>query len=113
MQEDRSNPNPLTPERAPLGNSQEQGRARTIATRRSAPSGRIPQFAGNREPISKGFWSNLRDFLTERSIKMPASKVPAPFTPAQYRPGLLENLKEILHPTPRIAVPAGVTPLDE
>src|ERR1700682_5274654 len=114
MQENHSNPNPaLTPEQGPMGNSQESGRARTIPTGRRAPTGRMPQFAVSRERISNGFWSNLRDFLTERSVRMPAGKVPAPFTPAQYRPGLMENLKEILHSTPRIAVPAGVTPLDE
>src|SRR5260370_41596109 len=112
MQESHPNPNPaLTPEQAPMGNSQEQGRARAIPTGRSSLPGRIPQFVVSRERISKGFWSNLRDFLTERSVKIPAGKVPAPFTPAQYRPGLMENLKEILHPVPRIAVPAGGNPL--
>lgn len=80
---------------------------------RSAPAGRVPQFAVSRERISKGFWSNLRDFLNERSVKLPVSKVPVPFTPAQYRPGLIENFKEILHPAPRAVAAAGVAPLDK
>lgn len=80
---------------------------------RAAPAGQIPQFQVSKGKISNGFISNLRDFLTERSVKVPPGRGGTPFTPPQYRAGLMENLKEILRPAPRLAIPAGATPLDE
>lgn len=63
--------------------------------------------------MSQGLWGNLRDFLSEPSVKVPRTTAGSPFTPTEYRPGLFENLKEILSPSPRVAVAAGVAPLDE
>jgi protein TonB len=74
---------------------------------------RVPSFVVQRHQISGGFWSNLKDFLTERPAKVPPAKLGAAFTPAQFESSFLDNLKEFFRPAPRITMPAGVSPLDE
>ena len=64
---------------------------------------RIPRFVVEREPWSKAFFGGLRDFLTERPVKLPANAKAVAFTEGQFGGGFFENLKEWLRPLPRYA----------
>jgi protein TonB len=66
------------------------------------PSGAsAPRLGAPQVPLSRGFLSNLRDFLAERPIKIPKNGMGAVFTPEGFGSGLTENLKEFFKPTPR------------
>jgi protein TonB len=66
------------------------------------PSGAsAPRLGAPQVPLSRGFLSNLRDFLAERPIKIPKNGRGAVFTPDGFGSGLTENLKEFFKPTPR------------
>ena len=66
------------------------------------PSGdSAPRLAGAQKPLSRGFFSNLRDFLAERPVKIPNNGKGAVFTPEAFGSGVTENLKEWFKPTPR------------
>jgi protein TonB len=66
------------------------------------PSGEsAPRLGGAQRPLSRGFFSNLRDFLAERPVKIPKNGKGAVFTPEGFGSGLTENLKELFKPTPR------------
>lgn len=52
------------------------------------------------------FWSNLRDFLLERPVKLGPARAGTPFRPPTFQSGILDNLKEFLQSRP---VPAGRT----
>lgn len=66
------------------------------------PSGAsAPRLGAPQVPLSRGFLSNLRDFLAERPIKIPKNGRGAVFTPEGFGSGLTENLKEFFKPTPR------------
>jgi protein TonB len=60
-----------------------------------------PRLTGRQQPLSRGFVSNLKDFLTERPIKLPKDGKAAVFTPESFGGGLTENLKEWFKPTPK------------
>lgn len=60
-----------------------------------------PHLTGRQKPLSRGFVSNLKDFLTERPIKLPKNGKAAVFTPESFGSGLTENLKEWFKPTPK------------
>jgi protein TonB len=63
--------------------------------------GPAPRLGGSIKPLSRGFLSNLRDFLTERPIKLPKNGKASVFTPEGFGSGLTENLKEWFKPTPK------------
>ncbi len=45
------------------------------------PEGKTaPRLGGSQKPLSRGFISNLKDFLTERPIKLPKNVQGAVFT---------------------------------
>src|SRR5712691_6946220 len=60
---------------------------------------RLPRFGIKEQALSHGFFSNLKDFLFERPIKIQARGRGA-FVPVQYEGGFLENLKEWFRPLP-------------
>jgi TonB family protein len=60
---------------------------------------RLPRFLHLQEPLSQGFWSNLRDFLLERPIKLKENGRDA-FAPGGYGSSFTENLKEFFRPLP-------------
>ncbi len=64
---------------------------------------RVPDFLIKREPWSKVFFSSLKNFLTEKPVKLPRNASGAVFTTPQFGAGLLENLKEWWRPAPRLA----------
>ncbi len=66
------------------------------------PSGdSAPRLTGAQPPLSRGFFSNLRDFLAERPVKIPKNGKGGPFTSEGFGSGVTENLKEWFKPTPR------------
>jgi protein TonB len=60
-----------------------------------------PRLGGLQKPLSRGFVSNLRDFLTERPVKISGDAKGAVFTPEGFGTGLAENFKEWFKPTPK------------
>ena len=67
------------------------------------PEGATPRLTGHIKPLSRGFISNLKDFLTERPIKVTGNGKGAVFTPEEFGGGLTDNLKEWFRPAPRIS----------
>ena len=67
-------------------------------------TGSTPRLGGYQRPLSTGFLSNLKEFLTERPVKVIGNGRGA-FTQEQYGGGFVENLKEMFRATPRVAGP--------
>ena len=66
------------------------------------PEGKTaPRLGGSQKPLSRGFVSNLKDFLTERPIKINKNVRGDVFTVEEYGGGLTENFKEWFKPTPK------------
>lgn len=60
---------------------------------------RVPNFSAPQTLLKDSFFSNLRDFLFERPVKV-AARPGAPFTQASFGGGLGENLKEFFRSAP-------------
>ena len=60
-----------------------------------------PRLGGSQKPLSRGFISNLRDFLMERPVKIPKGARGEVFTVEEYGGGVAENFKEWFKPTPK------------
>jgi TonB family protein len=67
------------------------------------PGESAPRLQGSQEPLSYGFFSNLRDFFTERPVKVPKNGKNAlfTFTAEDFGGGFTDNLKEWFKPAPR------------
>jgi periplasmic protein TonB len=63
----------------------------------------VPRFGTPTRFVSEGLWSNLKQFLTERPIKI-RSSVHSPLMPEEYGEGFSENLKAVLKSGP---IPKG------
>ena len=63
------------------------------------PSSAVPKFDAPAILIPDNFWSNLRQFLIERPIKVRERK-DAPFTQTAFGSGIAGNLAEFLRPRP-------------
>jgi len=63
------------------------------------PPAYVPRFGRPKILVPDDFWSNLRQFLLERPIKVRERK-DAPFTQTSFGSGLLGNLGEFLKPGP-------------
>jgi len=92
--------NLLPPDLAKRGTSAEGPKGASI--RASA----IPNFATPQRVLTDGFWSNLKQFLTEKPIKI-SGGVRSPLMPTEYGGGFGENFKEFFTSKP---VPKG--PID-
>jgi protein TonB len=74
------------------------------------PSGSsVPRFGASQRPLSHGFFSNLRDFLAERPVKIPKNGRGAVFTQEGFGGGITENFKEWFRPAPRAIRGAAVS----
>jgi periplasmic protein TonB len=60
-----------------------------------------PRLGGSQKPLSRGFLSNLRDFLVERPVKISKHVKGDVFTIDEYGGGIGENLIEWFKPTPK------------
>jgi protein TonB len=67
------------------------------------PASAVPRFGAPAHLVADNFWSNLKQFLTERPIKV-VERPDAPFTRNSFGGGVSENLKEFLSSRP---VPKG------
>ncbi len=67
------------------------------------PASALPDFATPKYVVSDGFFSNLKQFLTERPIKLNGN-VNSTLMPPSYGGGFADNLKEFFSSTP---VPKG------
>ena len=67
-------------------------------------TGSTPRLGGYQRPLSPGFLSNLKEFLTERPVKVIGNGRGA-FTQEVYGGGFVENLKEMFRAAPRVAGP--------
>src|SRR5713226_4418265 len=67
-----------------------------------APGSSTPSFAPSRRLQSPGFWTNLKDFLTERSIRVPRNARQQVFYTEGVDSSFSESLKSFFRPAPRI-----------
>src|SRR5216683_2322779 len=67
------------------------------------PASAVPRFGVPAHLVPDNFWSNLKQFLTERPVKV-VERPGAPFTRNTFGSGVGENLKEFLSSRP---VPKG------
>ena len=68
---------------------------------------RVPIFTLGRRALQGGFLSNLKDFLTERPVKLPRNAPGGVFALPQYGGGFLDNLNDLFRPLPK-SVKQGV-----
>ena len=67
----------------------------TPPTKIDLPAGTAaPRLGGAQRPLSRGFLSNLRDFLVERPVKIDPTARGQVFTIEEYGGGIGENFKE-------------------
>jgi periplasmic protein TonB len=67
------------------------------------PASAVPGFTTPKRVVTDGFWSNLKQFLTEKPIKI-RGDVNSPLMPDEYGGGFGENLKDFFSSRP---VPKG------
>src|SRR5690349_9610690 len=67
-----------------------------------APGSSTPSFAPSRRLQSPSFWTNLKDFLTERSIRVPRNARQKVFYTEGIDSSFSESLKSFFRSTPRI-----------
>lgn len=71
------------------------------ASAQRAEKAKIPSFLVEREPWAKGFFRRLKEFLTERPVKVPNATGPLPLVPKEFGSSFSENLRELFKPVPR------------
>ena len=78
------------------------------APRVTLPAGSsAPQFGPKRQLQSPDFWTNLKDFLTERSVKIPRSSGPGAFHTEGVDSSFSQSLKAFFQPAPRVRAGEG------
>jgi TonB family protein len=71
--------------------------------RTEAPAPRLPRFAIEERSWSQSFFSSLKEFLTERPVKLPRTTAQGAFSEVHFGGGFVENLKEWFRPLPASA----------
>jgi periplasmic protein TonB len=67
------------------------------------PASAVPKFGAPKILLNDNFWSNLKQFLTERPVKV-KNRAGAPFVKEQFGGGAFDNFKDFLSSRP---VPKG------
>ncbi|NDQ58848.1 MAG: energy transducer TonB [Acidipila sp.] len=63
---------------------------------------KTPTFIVNHEAWSTGFFRRIKEFLTERPVKVPAPTPGSlPLVPEEFRSSFADNFREFFQPTPR------------
>src|SRR6267143_3781148 len=70
------------------------------------PSSAVPKFVKPEILIPDNFWSNLKQFLVERPIKV-RERSDAPFTKTSFGTGLGDNLKDFFSSGPAVRGPVN------
>jgi periplasmic protein TonB len=71
-----------------------------------APGSSTPSFAPSRQLESPSFWANLKDFLTERSVRVPRNARQKVFYTEGVDTSFSESLKAFFRRAPRMRGPA-------
>src|ERR1700726_4489881 len=71
----------------------------------AGPTIPVPRFGTPTRFVTDGFWGNLKQFLTERPVKI-SGDAHSPLMPENYGDGFKENLKAVLRGGP---VPKGAS----
>ncbi|MGH9830360.1 MAG: hypothetical protein ACREDR_44710, partial [Blastocatellia bacterium] len=61
---------------------------------------KLTRLAVSRESWFALFLSNIKEFLTERPVKVPRGAGPTAFQPARFGASMSDNFKELLHRLP-------------
>lgn len=69
----------------------------------AVPASAVPKFSTPQNVVTDGFWSNLKQFLTERPVKV-SGDVQSRLMPTSYGGGFFENMSEFFSSRP---VPKG------
>jgi TonB family protein len=77
--------------------------ANTSLLQAERPETHPPQFSVEQPSWAKVFLGNLKDFLTERPVKIPPGTTARAFTDSWFGAGLMENLKEWFRSAPPAA----------
>jgi TonB family protein len=78
---------------------------------RNLPAGDSVPKLGKRDPsLSQGFIGNVKDFLTERPVRVSGGAEGGAFTVPTFDDGFMANLKEWFKPSPK-AIPGGANSL--
>lgn len=80
-----------------------EGRSRAEDPPIPVPASIVPSFGAPAHLVPDNFWSNLKQFLTERSVRI-VERPDAPFTRNSFGAGLGDNFKEFFSSRP---VPKG------
>jgi protein TonB len=72
-------------------------------SRVTVPASAVPRFTTPQRVVTDGFWSNLKQFLTEKPVKV-SGKTQSPLMPTTYGGGFGDNLKDFFSSRP---VPKG------
>jgi hypothetical protein len=67
-----------------------------------APGSSTPSFGPSQRLESPSFWTNLKDFLTERSVRVPRGARQEVFYTEGVDTSFSESLKSFFRPAPRI-----------
>jgi len=67
-----------------------------------SPGSTTPSFGRSRRLESPTFWTNLKDFLTERSVRVPRNAPQEVFYTEGIEDSFADNLKSFFRPSPRI-----------
>jgi TonB family protein len=73
------------------------------------PGSSGPSFRPSRRLRSSTFWTNLKDFLTERSIRVPKNARQEVFYTEGIDDSFSENLKSLFHSSPRLTGAAAAS----
>jgi protein TonB len=77
------------------------------------PAGKAgPKFGPPAHLVPDNFWSNLRDFLLERPIKLGPARAGTPFRQTSFGGGVFDNLRDFFRGTPAIARTGGNSRLE-
>jgi periplasmic protein TonB len=69
------------------------------------PGDAAPALGAPKQILSQGFFANLKDFLTERPVKVSRAARGGAFALADFRSGFMENLKDAFHRGPKVYGP--------
>jgi protein TonB len=65
------------------------------------PGENAPGLAWKKSQMSQSFFANLKDFFTERPVKVPKNAESSGFIPAEFGHGFMENLKDWFRASPK------------
>ncbi len=73
----------------------------------SSGSPKTPRFLVEQRPWAQGFFSSLKEFLTEKPVRVRDVSGSAPFVPPRFGAGFGENLKEWMKGGSKLPLPKG------